>query len=285
MDSQEIRFFKGWAIPGPEVPGSQGSGLEGPQPQETLDALSGHFKIFQLKEGHRFSTDDLLVAWYGTLSCPTAHRVLDLGSGLGSVGMIAAWRLPGAQFTTLEAQEVSVQLARKSARWNGIENRYEIRQGDFRDPKLLAADESFDLILGSPPYFPLENGILAEHPQKIACRFEMRGTVADYCQIASQHLNAAGVFSCVFPIQPAHQAQRVVDAARDSGLVVIRQRSVVLKEGELPLLGLFTMMRSDHLPEKLRSQTYVEPDLIIRCKDGTIHPEYRVVKLSIGFPP
>lgn len=279
MESSD-RFFKGWAKPGPTVPG----GLA-PEAGETLDALSGNFRIFQLQEGHRFSTDDLLTAWYGTLCCPSARRVLDLGSGIGSVGMIAAWRLTGARLTTIEAQSQSVALARKSARFNGIEDRYEIRQGDFRQEGILAADERFDLILGSPPYFPLENGIHGDHPQKVACRFEVRGTVADYCQVASQYLDWGGVFACVFPIQPAHQELRVIEAAREAGLVIIRKRPVVLKEGEAPLLGLFAMMKADHLPERFRAQTFSEPDLMIRTQDGQIHPEYRVVKLSIGFSP
>src|SRR5258706_9015349 len=124
-------------------------------PAETLDAIIGYFRLYQLKKVHRFSPDDVLTAWYGTTWCPRAERVLDLGSGIGSVGMIAAWRLPGAHFVTIEAQEESVQLARKSARYNQIESRYEIRHGDFRDTSILRPDEKFDLVLGSPPYFPV----------------------------------------------------------------------------------------------------------------------------------
>ena len=105
--------FRGWAKPGPVPPGASGS-ADVP-PGETLDAISGHFRIFQLRDGHRFSTDDVLTAWYGTAWVPSASRVLDLGSGIGSVGMIAAWRLPGARVVTIVAQEQSVALARKSA--------------------------------------------------------------------------------------------------------------------------------------------------------------------------
>src|SRR5258705_5605384 len=123
--------FKGWTKPGAIPPGALGDGPE-VEPGETLDAISGHFRIFQLKKGHRFSTDDVLTAWYGTSWCPSARRVLDLGSGIGTVGMIAAWRLVGAHFVTIEAQEESIRLARKSVRWNGLQDRYEIRQGDFR---------------------------------------------------------------------------------------------------------------------------------------------------------
>ena len=108
----ENRTFKGWVKPGPDVPGEAASGPAGDD--ESLDALSGNYRVFQLKKGHRFSTDDLLTAWYGTAWAPSAGRVLDLGSGIGSVGMIAAWRLQGSRFVTVEAQEQSVALARRS---------------------------------------------------------------------------------------------------------------------------------------------------------------------------
>lgn len=272
--------FSGPLVPGPEMP----EFLEVPDDQ-SLDALSGHFKIFQYKKGHRYSTDDLLVAWYGTAHAPSAPRVLDLGSGIGSVGMVAAWRLPGSQFVTIEAQSISVELAKKSIRYNGIENRYEIRQGDFRDQKNFMDQEEFNLILGSPPYFPLENGIVGNHEQKIACRFEVRGDIADYCQTASEHLASGGVFACIFPVQPPHQEQRVLAAAKSSRLTILRRRDVILKEGEPPLLGLFLMIRETDIPEAFRAQAWVEPPLTIRRQDGTVHPEYSVIKISIGFSP
>lgn len=276
--------FKGWAKPGPVPPGALGQGPE-LEPGESLDAISGYFRLFQLTKGHRFSTDDVLTAWYGTSWCPTAQRVLDLGSGIGTVGMIAAWRLSGARFVTVEAQEESVRLARKSARWNGLEHRYDIRQGDFRDPGVIAPEERFDLVLGSPPYFPLGTGIEGDHPQKIACRFEMRGTIADYCTVAERHLAAAGWFACVFPVNPDEQHERVKAGASAAGLTVVRWRPVALREGERPLLGLFAMARSQDLPSTTQQRTWEEPPLVIRTRQGAVHPEYSAVKLSFGFPP
>ena len=277
-------FFKGWAKPGPVPPGAL-SGEPAVEPGETLDAISGHFRLFQLAKGHRFSTDDVLTAWYGTSWCPTARRVLDLGSGIGTVGMIAAWRLPEAHFVTVEAQENSVRLARKSAVWNGLTDRYEIRTGDFRDPGVIATAERFDLVLGSPPYFPPGSGVESEHPQKLACRFELRGTVADYCETAARHLAAGGVFACVFPVDPDEQTERVHAGARAAGLTIVRWRPVVLREGNRPLLGLFLMQRATDLPEAMRQQPWAEPPLVIRTSTGAVHPEYMAVKLAFGFPP
>jgi tRNA1Val (adenine37-N6)-methyltransferase len=273
-------FFKQWAKPGPVPPGA--AAPPDVPAGESLDAISGHFRIFQLTAGHRFSTDDVLTAWYGTSWAPSASSVLDLGSGIGSVAMIAAWRLPGASFVTIEAQEESIRLAQKSAAYNGLGERYEIRHGDFRQGFLLGAEERFDLVLGSPPYFPPGTGIEGDHPQKVACRFELRGDIRDYCTVATAHLRNGGLFACVFPDE---QRERVEAAARTAELAIVRRRPVVFKEGEPPLVTLFAMIRSGDLPERMRDRTWVEPPLVIRAADGSVHPEYAAVKLSIGFPP
>ncbi|NNC90043.1 MAG: methyltransferase [Akkermansiaceae bacterium] len=277
--------FRGYGIPGVSlVPGALGEGPEAGE-GESLDALCGGFRIFQLKKGHRFSTDDILTAWYGTSWCPSARTILDLGSGIGTVAMVAAWRLPGARVVTVEAQAESVRLARKSVAWNGLADRYEIREGDLRSEGVLRSDEKFDLVLGSPPYFPLGTGTEGDHPQKIACRFEVRGTVADYCARAAQHLERGGVFACVFSVATPEQEERMQAAAASAGMTIVRKRHIVFRESEPPLIGLFAMTRNEDLPEEWRGKTWCEPPLVIRCKDGSVHPEYAAVKLGFGFPP
>ena len=76
--------FRGWRRPGPKPPGGVDAG-EG----ETLDYLCGYYKIFQYEKGHRYSTDDVLTAWYGTTCAPRVDRAADLGSGIGSVAISA----------------------------------------------------------------------------------------------------------------------------------------------------------------------------------------------------
>lgn len=251
-------------------------------PGETLDALSGLWRIYQYERGHRYSTDDLLTAWYGSTKCPSASRVLDLGSGIGSVGMMTAWRLPGANFVTVEAQDISLKLARKSARYNGIENRYTILEGDLRDEKILAGQAPFDLITGSPPYFPLGTGVEGEHPQTIPCRFEVRGDISHYAQAAARHLAPGGLFAFVFPTL---QLERAMQGVRDAGLTALTRRDIVFREPNPPLISLFACALTSDLPVALKGQTFVEPPLVIRAEKGDIHPEYRTVKYTMGFRP
>lgn len=272
--------FKGWMRPGPRPPG----GLE-PEADETLDHICGHWRLFQYAKGHRCSVDDLLTAWFGTTWCPRPARIADLGSGIGSVGLAAAWRCPGAVLHTVEAQSISARLARKSAAYNGILDRYFIHEGDLRDPGVLEGEAPFDLVLGSPPYWPLGSRCEADHPQAVPARLEVRGTVADYALAAARILAPGGIFACVFP---SDQIERAEAAYREADLVLLRRQDVVFKEGQPYGLALFAGTRRQDLPENLQGC----PDLpvmgepvIVRRSDGRIHPTMALVRLAMGFPP
>ncbi|HEY6138963.1 MAG TPA: methyltransferase [Thermoanaerobaculia bacterium] len=270
-----VTDYRGWIRPGPLPPG----GVEAEE-GETLDYISGNFRIFQYKTGHRFSTDDVLTAWYGTQWAPRVERAADLGSGIGSVALVAAWRLPGATVVTVEAQSISVRLARKSVRYNGLEPRFDVREGDLRDEGMFAGGERFDLVTGSPPYFPPGTAVEAAHPQAVPARIEVRGTVADYARTAARILAPGGVFAFVFPFA---QRERAEAALRAHELALLRRRDVAFKEGETPMISLFAAARAADLPPG--RTPFVEPPLTIRRADGAMDPEYAMVRLSFGFPP
>lgn len=268
----EDLHYRGWRRPGPAAPG----GID-VEPGESLDFIAGNYRIFQYEKGHRYSTDDVVTAWYGTLCAPRVARAADLGSGISSVAIIAAWRLPGAEFETIEAQEISFRLAQKSIRYNGLSSRFTQHLGDLRH---FAPSTPFDLVLGSPPYFPPGSATEAAHAQAIPARIELRGTVADYAQTAARILAPGGIFAFVFP---SLQTSRAVDAVSAAGLRLVRMRDVVFKEGEPPLITLFAATLAADIPSTY--QAWIEPPLVIRMKDGSISPEYSAVRLSIGFPP
>ena len=268
-------YYRGWRRPGPQPPGK----IE-PDENETLDFLCGRFRIFQYAKGHRYSTDDVLTAWYGTICAPRVDRACDLGSGIGSVALISAWRLPGARFVTVEAQEMSIALARKSVRFNGLESRFTLYNGDLRDVSILDSEKPFDLVTGSPPYWPAGTATEAEHPQAIPARIEVRGSVADYAKTAAHILAPGGVFAFVFPTV---QLDRAFAAITEAGLILIRRRDVVFREGDPPLVTLFAASRAEDIPTTY--QAFNEPQLTIRRRDGSVDPEYSALRLSFGFPP
>lgn len=268
-------FYRGWRRPGPVPPG----GVEAEE-GETRDYICGHYRIFQYAKGHRYSTDDVLTAWYGTISAPRVDRAADLGSGIGSVATIVAWRLPGATLCTVEAQEMSIRLARKSVRYNGLDSRVTLYHGDLRDPAILANEAPFDLVTGSPPYWPAGTASEAEHPQAIPARIEVRGSVADYAAAARRILAPGGIFAFVFP---TIQIERVFAGLAEAELKLVRRRDIVFKEGEPPLITLFAASRWEDIPPTF--EALVEPLLVIRRTDGGVGDEYSAVRMSFGFPP
>jgi len=267
--------YRGWRRPGPRPPG----GVE-PEEGETLDYLCGHFRIFQYAKGHRYSTDDVLTAWYGTICAPRVDRAADLGSGIGSVALITAWRLPGAELVTIEAQEMSLRLARKSVRYNGLESRFTVLHGDLRDASTIASHGPFELVTGSPPYFPAGSATAAGHEQAIGARIETRGDVRHYARTAARILAPGGVFVFVFPFD---QLARAAAALADNDLALVRRRDVIFREGDRPLISLFAASRRADLPPTY--EALVEQPLTIRRIDGGVDREYSAIRLSFGFPP
>lgn len=270
-----MSFYRGYRRPGPTPPG----GVE-PAEGETLDYICGDFRIFQYAKGHRYSTDDVLTAWYGTISAPRVDRACDLGSGIGSVALIVAWRLPGASLVTVEAQEISIALARKTVQYNGLAERFTLIHSDLRE---FATTQRFDLVTGSPPYFPPGTATAADHSQAIPARIEVRGNVADYAAAAARLLAPAGVFVFVFPFL---QLARAEEAVRAAGLVLIRRRDIIFKEREPPIISLFACSRAADIPPSVHKRgAFVEPPLVIRQSDGAISHEYAAIRMSFGFPP
>jgi tRNA1Val (adenine37-N6)-methyltransferase len=272
--------FKGWTRPGPVPPG--GVDLEA---GETLDGLCGHWRIFQLEKGNRFSTDDLVTAWYGTTWCPRAARIADLGSGIGSVALLVAWRCPGAEVHSVEAQVESLRLARKSIEYNGQTGRVFPRLGDLRDPDLFSDVDPFDLVLGTPPYWPEGDRLPAVHAQSVPARLEVRGSIVDYAKAAARLLAPGGLFACVFPNDHRERARL---ALREAGLLCLHRREFVFKAGEPYGLDVYAAARRQDLPEDFEARAQcpeVEAPILIRRSDGSVDPGIARVRLALGFPP
>lgn len=75
-------------------------------------------------------------------------RVLDMGTGCGIVGIIAARQ--GAHVVAVDINAEAVRCARINAILNGVDRRIDARHGDLFEPLY---DERFDLVLFNPPYF------------------------------------------------------------------------------------------------------------------------------------
>jgi len=243
--------------------------------ETSLDRITRDFHIFQRVRGHRTSTDDLLTAWYATQLPTPPQTFLDLGTGIGSVGLSLAWRFPEAKPTVVEVQAVSFRLLRENLWANGLESRVRAIHGDLRHS--VPPGEQFELVTGSPPYFDVANGVVPADAQKAAARFELHGDVSDYAQAAVRALAPGGRFVFCFPSDQRARAER---ACADAGLGILNWRDVVPREGRAPLFSLF---RCAHLREA--TPTLREPDFRVRDASGVHTVEHQQARATFGFGP
>jgi tRNA1Val (adenine37-N6)-methyltransferase len=243
----------------------------------TVDGLTATFRIFQRKKGHRHSTDDLLTAWYALEKSPPVSRALDLGTGIGTVGLLVLAGMPdGMRLTCIEAQDVSYRFLRENLRANGVEDRVVALHGDLRD---LAQGERFPLVTGSPPYFDVSAGIVPADSQKAHARFELRGDVSDYARAARRHLEDDGLFVLCFPWP---QKARALAALRGEGFAVVRHRDVVPRVGLAPLFSLFACKLAGPAAEV---EEIEEPAFVVRDADGSHTAAMHDVRARFGWPP
>jgi tRNA1(Val) A37 N6-methylase TrmN6 len=254
----------------------------------TLDSLTGAdgsdlrddagvgagWLIAQRLKGHRHSIDDVLTAWYALRTSPPVAEHLDLGTGIGTVGLLTLWGMGAeARLTCIEAQELSFRLLRSNIHANGLQARVDAMHGDLRE---LALDRKFPLITGSPPYFPEGSGVIPQDSQKAHARFELRGDVADYAASAARHLAPGGWFVLCFPTP---QKQRALDGIGAAGLKTVKLRDVIPRE---TLGALFTLFACRHA-EEAGGDPHEEAPLTVRGKCGRLTAEMASVRRGFGF--
>jgi tRNA1Val (adenine37-N6)-methyltransferase len=271
----------GWRAPGPAPAGAQGRPELEPGPDEVLSYLTGDWRIFQRRDGHRWSLDDMLtalVAIEAARARGSVRRALDLGCGIGSVLMMVAWALPEAELLGVEAQALSLELARRSVRYNGVEARAELRLGDLRNPAQLPEGPAFDLVTGTPPYIPLGRGLVSSKVQRGPCCFETRGGVEDYCAAAARALLPDGL--CVLCAGP-WPADRIDRAASDAALAILRRIQVVPRDGKPTLFGVYLLQRAGDEP-----RAAAEPEhFLVRHENGRLSAAMHRARELLGMPP
>jgi len=240
----------------------------------TIDALTAGWSIAQRKKGHRHSTDDLLTGWYAGEIVRAPRTLLDLGAGLGSVGLIALWRSPpDATLVAIEAQDVSFALLEGNIARNGLGDRVRAIHADLRHVRL---DQTFDLVTGSPPYWDVSEGVLPEDSQKAHARFELRGDVRDYAIAARTALAEGGRFVFCFPTVQRARAELACAAVE---LAITRARDVIPRAGAAPLFTLFAARRAEDGDEPFVE----EAQHIVRDEHGTPTAMHAAARAALGF--
>lgn len=156
----------------------------------TIDVPTGAFPL---------STDSMLLS--GFVRLPRAARVLDLGSGCATLGILLCARDPTCQVTGVELDQCAHQAALENISRNGLEHRLSSICADLRSIPDIPEAGSYHCCVSNPPYF--SGGPSSQsHP---AARREDHCTLKELFETAARALRFGGDFFLV------HRPERLAE--------------------------------------------------------------------------
>jgi len=171
---------------------------------ERIDDL--HRKGYQIIQDPKrfcFGMDAVLLS--GFVSVKEGEKALDLGTGTGIIPILLEAKTNGAHFTGLEIQEDSVDMALRSVKLNGLEDKVSIVHGDIKEVSHLFAASSFEVVTTNPPYMSQNHGLVSQGGPMAIARHELLCSLEDVVKGAAKILKPNGRFYMV------HRPHRLVE--------------------------------------------------------------------------
>ena len=175
------------------------------EPELTEDTLlGGRVRVLQPRRGYRVAVDAVLLA--AAIDAAAGERVLDLGAGVGAIGLCLATRVAGCAVTGIEMQPALARLAERNAALNGISERVRTIIHDLAQP--LPSDlGSFDHVATNPPYLAAAVADPSPDPSKALATVESSADLARWLAVATAAAKSAGT---VLVIQRSDRLEEIV---------------------------------------------------------------------------
>ena len=139
----------------------------------------------------------------------------------------------------------------------------------------------FDLITGTPPYFPSGQGAMPACQESAGCLFELRGGIEDYANAAATLLKPEG---CFVVVNTSLAFDRTDCALKSAGLKVERVVDAIPKEGKSPLFSIFVATKPRTNDVTTSEDSIVKESITIRDKDGNRTLLYKELLDHLGKP-
>jgi len=180
---------------------------------ELCELFAGRLRIFQKRNGYRFSVDSILLADFARQRA--AGSVADLGTGSGVLPIILSKSQSVKEIIGIEVQEDLAQLAQKNICFNQCEDRVQIMHADIRALRKDFKAGSFDTVISNPPFYAANSGRLNPDDQKAISRHELFGSLNDFIDISQYLLKLSGKFLTIYP---STRAVDLIAAIRAAGI-------------------------------------------------------------------
>jgi tRNA1(Val) A37 N6-methylase TrmN6 len=167
--------------------------------------MGGRVTLLQPRRGYRIAVDAVLLA--AAVDARAGERVLDLGAGVGAVGLCIAARVAGCDITGIELQPALAALGERNARLNGAESRVRTLVHDLAHP-LPATLGPFDHVVTNPPYLTPAVADPPPDPSKALATIESSADLLRWLTVATGALKSAGT---LLAIHRSDRLEEIVD--------------------------------------------------------------------------
>ena len=116
-----------------------------------MEQLPNGYRLTVPEGAFPLSTDSMALSHFVKL--PKQARVLDLGSGCGTLGLLLCANDPHCRVTGIELDERAHTAALENIRENGLTGRMESICADLRTLSSLLPPGCMDVCVSNPPYF------------------------------------------------------------------------------------------------------------------------------------
>jgi tRNA1Val (adenine37-N6)-methyltransferase len=243
----------------------------------TKDALfGGQVVLWQPAKGagYRANVDAILLGAFA--GATRARRAVDLGAGVGAVGLTLLYLGAAEHVTFLEKDPALADLCRQNLEANGLEARGSVHVVDLEEPigrRATGFASGAQLVVANPPYVSPERDGRASRERAASGRLAgRRGLLAPFVNAAAGALGRRGRACFVYP---AHALVELTTLAGRSGLVPKRVRFVHGKADRPARVALVELARAK--PGGL----VVSPPLVEVDAEGRPTPELSALLRSL----
>ena len=199
-----------------------------------METLFNGFTLEIPPGGFPLSTDSMVLAHF--IKLPRSAKILDLGSGCGTLGVLLCARNPECTVTGFELTEHAHRAAQENIRANGLQSRMESICADLRQIPELLPQGSFSLCVSNPPYF---SGGPVSHRTPLARR-------EDGCTLAELLKSAAWALKYGGDLYLVHRPERLGEIIAQAAPFRLEAKRLGLlrhAEGQRPNLILLQLRK------------------------------------------
>ena len=130
---------------------------------------------------------------------PTGQtEILDLGTGCGIIALVMARKNLQAKVAAVEVSPLMAEIARRNVAANKLSDRITVTESDILQIAGEYSADSFDLVMGNPPYRRQGEGRISPRTGRDIARHESSATLADFLAIAKKMVKPGGSICFIY---------------------------------------------------------------------------------------